>query len=399
MKKAWICILLALCMLLSACEKADGTPPIENPTPATTEGPVDYTALECHDVKRFVQRTYSFEESDRFINLYFSHEWLFKTEAAGERYTIYRNRDVIGQFYTGEYLPEPGSHWEILEEKDTEYMGLTIAEYVEQDLNAKDVFRCRYLYSYEENNETKRINITVDYTEVGENIRYELYEHVDFESIKAHTGFDTLTHLRNSHILILGNSFIGSSSVGKILQEMVNVNEKSIVVDAISRGYAKVETYTGDADLMYDIERGMYNAVFICGFYNTDQVAELGLLKAACDRSDTTLVIFPAHNESRGAIDKAASTYKDLLLLDWKNEIDLLIKQGVSKSDMCINDTHQHSTPLAGYVGAQMIYRAIFGEVPATQISDPNGIGETANQKLGSYVDSGMVYDVDYVLK
>ena len=50
--------------------------------------------------------------------------------------------------------------------------------------------------------------------------------------------------------------------------------------------------------------------------------------------------------------------------LSWKEEIDALISGGVRYDDMCMNDMHQHSTPLAGYVGAHLIYRNLFDKIP-----------------------------------
>ena len=42
----------------------------------------------------------------------------------------------------------------------------------------------------------------------------------------------------------------------------------------------------------------------------------------------------------------------------------MISEKGIDTWDFCIDDQHKHSTPLAGYVGAHMIYRAIFGEIP-----------------------------------
>ena len=46
---------------------------------------------------------------------------------------------------------------------------------------------------------------------------------------------------------------------------------------------------------------------------------------------------------------------------------------------LCINDSHKHSTPLAGYVGAHMIYRAIYDEMPTAPMK---------NTITQSYIDS-----------
>ena len=77
-------------------------------------------------------------------------------------------------------------------------------------------------------------------------------------------------------------------------------------------------------------------------------------------------------------------------------EINSLIKAGRDKWDFCINDAHLHSTPLAGYVGAHMIYRAIYGEVPQGDMTSSISYKEIKNV-LGDYVktanpDSSIMY-------
>jgi hypothetical protein len=80
-----------------------------------------------------------------------------------------------------------------------------------------------------------------------------------------------------SSILILGNSFINSSNVGGILDEMIYNNNKSCDVRAISRGYATVDTYVNDSGLMSEISSGKYDIVFICGFYSIDEIENIYL--------------------------------------------------------------------------------------------------------------------------
>ena len=86
-------------------------------------------------------------------------------------------------------------------------------------------------------------------------------------------------------------------------------------------------------------------------------------------------------------------------MLDWKAEVDALIESGIDRWSFCINDEHQHSTELAGVVGAHMIYRAIYGEIPSV-----DGIyavdSYNARELLGTYLTDGKVsynYEVLYV--
>jgi len=78
--------------------------------------------------------------------------------------------------------------------------------------------------------------------------------------------------------------------------------------------------------------------------------------------------------------------HPDFQILDWKGELDSLIDSGVNRWDLCYDDTYDHSTPLAGYVGAHMIYRTLFRQVPpATTDASPLAFNKI-QEKLGSYV-------------
>lgn len=204
--------------------------------------------------------------------------------------------------------------------------------------------------------------------------------------------FNDLSELNKERceILVLGNSFIYSSNIGDIMNELFSNNGKDCYVYAISRGYASVNTYVQDSEIMSDIRAGYYDAVFICGLYGTWELDPLSILDAACTQSGTKLVIFPAHNEDRVTIDAAERNFKKAYLLDWKAELDALIESGVSKWDLCVNDAHFHSTWTAGYVGAHMAYRAIYGEIPQ------NGVEYSHDQEmiddiLGDYVNTGII--------
>jgi hypothetical protein len=198
----------------------------------------------------------------------------------------------------------------------------------------------------------------------------------------------------SSSILILGNSFIGTSNIGDVLREMLRINGRSCTVTAISRGYARVETYIKDSALMERIRSGAYDAVFICGFYAAAEVQNLGILKEACDKSFTELILFPAHNENATHVATAMDTYPSLICLHWKNEVERLIENGVDRWAMCINDSHKHSTTLAGYVGAHMIYRAIWGEIPTGEIQ--YGVSwDVIDSVLGDYAKTGRVITVN----
>ncbi len=270
--------------------------------------------------------------------------------------------------------------WTVLNTDSYTANGVVVTKYTEQR-NGDTETRYRYVYSYQVEGYTRTVTLTVACDEIDDVSEATLYTNVTTVGKTESDTVGVLSYVLNnpSSILILGNSFVGTSNIGNILTEMLENNGKYCHVTAVSRGYATVATYINDAAMMQSIRDGVYDAVFICGFYDMNQVANLGVLKAACDESGTTLVIFPAHNESSSAVVAAQSQYPSLFCLDWKSELDGLIGRGVDRWDLCIDDAHDHSRPLAGYVGAHMIYRAIYGELPTEPMQS------SINQ---SYIDS-----------
>ena len=168
---------------------------------------------------------------------------------------------------------------------------------------------------------------------------------------------------------------------------------KAPLMYAQSRGYASISTYAQDSAFLKRIANGEWAAVFLCGFYGQDTTS-VGIIKNACDKSNTQLIIFPAHNESDQMRINATSKYPELICMNWKREIDLLIQEGRSKWDFCINDQHKHSTPLAGYVGAHMIYRALYNTVPKGNVYSYINQAEVKSL-LGDYVKTGALDLID----
>lgn len=207
-----------------------------------------------------------------------------------------------------------------------------------------------------------------------------------FGNIDPYRTIDPLSPKNDSKtILILGNSFVGTSQIGAFLKSMLDAAESDYSVEAVSRGYATVATYSSDTNLMSRIEDGEYCYVFQCGFYTVGDPDQFSLMREACMVSNTGIAVFPAHNENTTFISRADSDN----MLDWQGEISALLAAGVEYDDMCFNDMHAHSTPLAGYVGAHMIYRNLFGKLPPDLTDDAPLDMEYIEAKLGSYVTTG----------
>ena len=85
-----------------------------------------------------------------------------------------------------------------------------------------------------------------------------------------------------------------------------------------------------------------------------------------------------------------------MFCLNWKAELDGLILGGVDRWELCIDDAHDHSRPLAGYVGAHMIYRAIYGELPTQPLSSSLSQGYIDSILDNyAYVGDGRVFQED----
>jgi hypothetical protein len=195
---------------------------------------------------------------------------------------------------------------------------------------------------------------------------------------------------RGGKVLILGNSFVYSSNIGGILTAMLEAGGLDCEVEAVSRGYASVTDYVTE-DWLRKMSSGDYAAVFLCGLYGSDDRAALPAAREACRASGTALVLFPAHNEGIANVKGAIADDPTLPHLPWKGTVEALIADGVDLWELCINDQHKHSTPLAGYVGALLIYRSLTGEMPPMLEGAYADLEEEAFVLLGEFYARGWV--------
>lgn len=396
MKKTFLILLLASSILLGGCKReinTEHTSGTETDTEAETISVPDdaYLEIECVEAKRYVNTHFAFREDQITFCLNSPTEWSFEKNGE-DAYTVKRNGKKIGTFVCGAESETDLTNWKTLKTKDSIDSGLHCDYFLEKSRVGE--FRHRYVYQYRDGDRERIFTLTVDYAEVSDFTYRKLLLNSSNYKISTDPQMGILSNSRKMDILILGNSFIGTSAVGYILEDMLQENGKNCSVTAISRGYATVATYINDAELMNRIRNFRYTEVFICGFYSSSEIENLGALKAACDASGTRLVIFPAHNESASVVQSACSKYDTLTFLNWKGEIDALIRSGVPGSALYINDTHNHSTELAGYVGAHMIYRALYGEAPKGSVSGM--ISQSyVNSYLGNYVKTGAIQLID----
>lgn len=322
--------------------------------------------------------------------IYLRHpaEWSFiKRDDGG--FDLMRDGRVIGKAVLGKM----DDGWKIVSSRTNDGQ-LKVTEYIEKQGGGITLFfRYRYEYIFTEGNEEKVITLVIDLSQVSSVCAKRLLRESTLQASKTAESYGILSSLKGKKILIAGNSFVGTSKIGYTLADLVEGSGKELSVYHWSTGYAHIDTYLNNNEFMGYVKNGTYDAIFICGLYSAEQIEHLGTLKKECDRSGTQLIVLPAHNEHQPTVKEARDKFPELVFIDWKAEITALIDSGISKWDMCINDAHLHSTPLAGYVGAHMIYRAIFGECPTAYPT--RYLTKAEADKLGKYHTDPIIEIVD----
>jgi hypothetical protein len=409
MKKEFWLALLAFILLFCSCNaRFDGNGEITAFPKATEEseetevesGRMDadsvapdtgYLSIDTVETEGYVSNCFAVVGNRLGLLLRLPEAWRLEKQPT-KAFNIYTDGRHIGRIAWG--FDEKDDGWRELCVESMASGDLDIKISIEKSVSSGE-YRHFICFAFAENGEMQRITLAVDYRELGEAAISEMKTYAECKAVGSdpQLGIIDIENSNSDRILILGNSFIGSSRVGSILQEMMDQNRKNTVVSHVSRGYAHVDTYVYDDLIMDDIRSGMYGAVFICGFYSKDQVQSLAVLKNACDDSGTALFMFPAHNEPSDSIAHARKRVRGVYLLNWKEEVQAFIDNGGNKWDFCIDDQHLHSTPLAGYIGAHMIYRAIHGEIPIKPVNQIV-LQSEVDRILGDYPKTGIIYNV-----
>ena len=406
MKKNFIklmCLLCAFACIACSCTQADNGESTESSTEytetvadKTTDNSnentdIPYWKLSCRTIKE--RSNLHFDIGSNYdISLSFAKDWKLENSSDGTFFNIVRDGNVIGKLSKGTF---EDSEW-VEEDKFARTLDptLSVKKFIEKKGEGSAAeYRYRFEYTCTPTATPVVLSLCLNYVELDANAADRLYKS---PAISAATTVSSgmLSNVKDGNYLILGNSFIGSSNIGTLLREMFALNNKNVSFNAVSRGYAQVGTYTSDTAMMSSIEGGQYDAVFICGFYANAEANNLVTLEKACKKSDTELIIFPAHNEFEDPIKTARNKCPDLKFLNWKGELDMLIASGVDKWQLCVNDAHLHSTEYAGLIGAHMMYRAIYGEIPTVEGMSSINV-DVAKSLFGEYLTTGCV-PVDY---
>ncbi|MBO5415323.1 MAG: hypothetical protein J6A83_01680 [Clostridia bacterium] len=390
-----VALILVLTAILSSCNKENGNDDTATTASsmATTQAQTVDTAYES--IPRFDSESnnkveFSFVGDPYALSINIPAEW--ETVTSSEGYSVRRDGNEIGKIFSGE--PSDAAEWTEVKCYESADGGLLTTTYIERRGAGESAeYRYRFCYSYAFGTTERLTTVTVALSELDEFAEKSMAFAGTVLRLGTDSGIGILSDSSVRNIAILGNSFVGSgsSNIGAITQEMFERNGKQCNVDAISRGMANISTYTDDSEMMAKIRSGYYDIVFICGLYSNGQVGSLKTLKDACDVGQTRLVVFPAHNENTQAIEQAKNLLPELVCLNWKSEIDYLIEsKKISRWDFCYDDYYDHSKPLAGYVGAHMIYRAIYSSVPTVGVS--SSIQQSyVDSLLGDYSATGVI--------
>lgn len=398
--KKLISLILALLMLIStlvSCNMGASdpeqttTPDQATQPPETTDsyvGPADnaYLDIECYSSTGYKEESFAFDGSKHAITLNIPKEWELVAEE--DSYALTKDGKRIGKIFSGKATDTKA--WKKVSTKTNKETDFNVTMNIEKGLRqTNEGFRYRFIFSYHKLKEINTLTLIFNYEELDSAGCENILNTPNTLRITSPDYMGDLSHILpdsgRAEILILGNSFISSSEIEPILNEMFEVNNKPISATAVSTGFANVGTYINDSEIMSQIRAGRYQAVFLCGFYSQDQAEKSAIMKAACDASGTELVIFPAHNEN-ALTPKDAASINNVICLNWQRELDMLINvKGIDHWDLCYDDGYKHTAPIGGYVGAQMIYRAIFNELPKERLVYSISQSQV-NSILGDYV-------------
>ena len=381
MKKILIVILLAS-MLLSAVA-CTGTPvetgteteretvtldtPEETETetdppetePAETEPPVpDRADVECRAVDEWADVGLSWEGSEAVLLLSLPENWTLESYTP-DTYLLFCDGYEIGSVSTT--VPKAAEKKVVTEFYENGAYQLDYEVRLVK-LGAAYAYRHVFAFFYTTEDEDLRVFLEIDYDQLDAAAARHVAESMAPAGENAKPLRLHLSDKGPCRILLIGNSFISSSQIGSFLTQWL-AKEGTYTIQVVSRGYGSVEDFAAD-EWVNQIRAGAYTAVFMCGFYNENDVMQFPRVMAACHESGTELIMFNAHNETASRVAEARALYSHIPVLDWQGKINALIDSGVDYWMFCINDSHKHSTVLAGYVGAYMIYQALFGEAP-----------------------------------
>lgn len=389
-----LCLLLA-CTAAVGCDEVATDPPVTDgeqgdtvtdpdrdpPSEQEPQEDVGYLQIRRGRIVSYQKLSFFFEADDTVLTLSLPRNWTAKADGEGGYAFLRAGREVA------HLRSESVSADDAVAVKSVENGALRATRVLTADPDAaslEETYAYCFSYAYVSQGEVRTVTFRTRYAELDDKAEEFLLTEAHTESRCRGLGMLSGETLRKHvPIMVLGNSFINSSQVATTANQMLTGT--GYHVQGVSVSYAEVSHSW--SSYLEPMRQGAYAAVFMCGFYGQDDVETLDVYAKACAESDTPLIIFPAHNERMA---QAAATqyshYENVYFLDWKGDLDDLLAAGVPEELLCVDDGHKHSTPLAGYVGAHMIYRALMGKLP----SRFGGISQTlVKNGLGAYHTQG----------
>lgn len=194
-------------------------------------------------------------------------------------------------------------------------------------------------------------------------------------------------------VLILGNSFVNSSEIGRALSNVAAVNNCEIEVTSISQGYYDATKYYNDLinttfgmnsnpgisskpggshyveENIYitykkKLLEGNYDVVFLCGMYAYSDMQSVIKINDLLKETKTKLVIFPADNENKYYITAILDNNPTIGLANWNFVIDILKIEEFPGFSLYYDDMHKHTNEFGGYVGACVIFNYLYNKSP-----------------------------------
>ena len=312
-------------------------------------------------VKSWREVGFWFEDTLRAIAINIPTDWKLK-EISPKTYSILRNESEIGRI-TSEL---PKNVKEINEVAKATSNAITTKHEIHLiETDTEYIYRHSFTFAMEYGSKTYVTRLQVNYGELDDNAAKHILDSV---SKADHRDGNIKIPMKRTNgenrILIIGNSFVNTSGISNFLKNFIASGRRStsvytnVINGAVMRKYAT-------EDILSPIRNGNYSVVFLCGLYYDEDIPVIGTFLDACEKGGAVLVVFPAHNEREPQITDAKNKYQNVIFLDWKREINDIISTGVNYWEFCEDDAYHHSKSPAGYIGAHMIYTAIYDEIPA----------------------------------
>ena len=353
----------------------------------TEDDPTEDSKYEKFDNKGSIEHTknnFGLNGAKAVLNLDYGKRWTL-TKSNGV-YIIEDGNVEIGRLYPG--VAPDLDDWKTVKSEVKKADGTTTHMFIEKYGSGVTLrFRYRFFFERVVSGQANNYTLTLDYTKIKGWTAQRIMNYSKIENVYTEPNYGMLSNLKNKHVYFVGNSFIGYSDIPNILKEMSQRNGQNLRVSWKWIPNSRISHFIKDSEIMDALKSGKYDALFLCGMYSTDDVADIDAIVKACNASGTQIVLFPAHNENAAAIEMMRNKLPSLKIIDWKGEIEALITEGRSFWSFCYNDGPRHSNEIGGYVGAHMIYRAIYGKNPTAQMSQYVKQSDV-NRVLGKYVTS-----------